>query len=124
MLRLAVGWPVPDEDVVTKAMANRVYGVVAILAGKMIGMASVVGDGLLINYVQDVIVHPEHQKKGVGDLLMQAVMSYLHAHAIGNSDVALICAPGKEGFYQRYGFNVFTPDKPGMRTKTRRPAGA
>ncbi|MDO5676825.1 MAG: GNAT family N-acetyltransferase [Propionibacteriaceae bacterium] len=42
--------------------------------GKLVGLARVVGDGLTIVYLQDILVHPSHQRRAVGRRLMQAVL--------------------------------------------------
>lgn len=115
-LRGTAGWYVPAADVAAAALARSVYGVVAERGGQAVGMARIVGDGRLINYVQDVIVHPDYQRQGIGDRLVKSAMAFLQRTAAG-SDVALISAPGKEGFYQRYGFALFPADKPGLRMR-------
>lgn len=42
---------------------------------KLVGVARVVGDGVTIVFVQDLIVAPSHQRTGIGTQLMQAVMN-------------------------------------------------
>ena len=42
---------------------------------KLVGAARVVGDGVTIVFVQDLIVAPPHQRTGIGTQLMQAVMN-------------------------------------------------
>ena len=42
---------------------------------KLVGVARVVGDGVTIVFVQDLIVAPPHQRTGIGTQLMQAVMN-------------------------------------------------
>jgi len=42
----------------------------------VIGMARVVGDGAMFFYIQDVVVTPAHQGRGVGTLLLERVMGY------------------------------------------------
>jgi ribosomal protein S18 acetylase RimI-like enzyme len=116
-LRRACGWPVPDTQVCQRALAGSLAGFVAVLDGRTIGMGRIVGDGSLINYIQDLIVLPEYQGKGIGKAIMDAMMAFLGAQAAAGSDVALISAPKAIGFYQRYGFAACTADKPAMRRK-------
>jgi GNAT superfamily N-acetyltransferase len=116
-LRRSCGWPVPEAAACESALGNSVLGVVALLNGDTVGMGRVVGDGALWNYIQDVVVLPEHQRKGLGRMLMDAIMRELAKTAAVGSDVALISAPGKVPFYERYGFAVCTPDRPAMRRK-------
>jgi len=62
----------------------------------------------LVYYVQDVIVAPDHQRRGIGTRMMDKVMAYVGAHARHNSIVGLMAAKGKEPFYLRYGFAPMT----------------
>ena len=116
-LRQAVGWPVPAELACEEAIRNSLFGVVAVANNKVIGMGRVVGDGLLINYIQDLIVRPEYQKQAIGRRLMEAIMGELARRAVPGSDVALISAPQAIRFYESFSFERCTPDKPGMRRK-------
>lgn len=57
------------------AAVNRSLRVVCAREGDdLIGLARVVGDGLTIVYLQDILVRPSHQRQGVGRQLMQAVL--------------------------------------------------
>lgn len=42
---------------------------------KLIGIIRVVGDGYSIVYIQDIIVLPEYQRKGIGTILMKEILS-------------------------------------------------
>ena len=47
------------------------------------GFESTVGDGHTIVFVQDILVFPEHQRKGFGSALLQAILSrYSHVRQI------------------------------------------
>jgi ribosomal protein S18 acetylase RimI-like enzyme len=116
-LRKAAGWPVPDQPVCKEAIRNSLFGVVAVADGQVVGMARVVGDGTLNNYIQDLIVQPEYQRQGIGRRLMEAVMGELARRAAPGSDVALISAPQAIRFYESFSFARCTPDKPGMRRR-------
>lgn len=41
---------------------------------ELVGLVRVVGDGLTIAYIQDLLVLPEHQKHGIGRALIERVM--------------------------------------------------
>ena len=41
---------------------------------KLMGILRAVGDGYTVVFVQDILVFPEHQRKGVGSALLQAVL--------------------------------------------------
>src|SRR5512140_918270 len=103
-LREQVGWRTNPEDVIRRALPNSLYGVCAYQAGKLVGMARIIGDAGLVYYIQDVIVLPECQRQGIGTLLMDSVMEYIREHASPNTTIGLMSAKGKEAFYEKYGF--------------------
>jgi ribosomal protein S18 acetylase RimI-like enzyme len=103
-LRSQVGWSVYAEDVIAKALPNTLYCICALCDGKLAGMARVIGDGGMVYYIQDVIVVPECQRRGIGTQMMDKVMAYIRAHASQNTIVGLMSAKGKEAFYEKYGF--------------------
>ena len=41
---------------------------------KLVGIIRAVGDGLTIVFIQDIIIQPEYQRKGIGTKLLKAVM--------------------------------------------------
>ena len=92
------------EEVIVRALPQTLYGVGALMNGTLIGMARVVGDGGLVYYIQDVIVHPNYQRQGIGTLMMDRIMAYIGARAAHNTIVGLMSAYGKESFYEKYGF--------------------
>jgi ribosomal protein S18 acetylase RimI-like enzyme len=112
-LRAAVGWKVQDLAVVAAALPNSLYGVCAYAQEGLVGMARVIGDGGLVFYIQDVVVLPEYQGLGIGSRMMEAVMTYIRAHANRHSIIGLMAALGKEAFYTRYGFTVRPTEKLG-----------
>lgn len=41
---------------------------------KLVGIIRVVGDGYSMVYIQDIIVLPEYQRKGIGTLLLEKIL--------------------------------------------------
>ncbi|MHA2268263.1 MAG: GNAT family N-acetyltransferase [Promethearchaeota archaeon] len=66
-----------DEEAYRKGLQGSLYCVCAELNGEIIGMVRVIGDSGLYFYIQDVIVLPQYQKRGIGMLLMKKVMNFL-----------------------------------------------
>ena len=112
-LRQAVGWGAYEEGQIEASLPRSLYGVCVYLDGSVVGMARVVGDDGLVFYIQDVIVLPDHQRRGIGRRMMDKVMAYIRAHAHHNSVVGLMAAKGKEPFYQQYGFTPRPTDRLG-----------
>jgi GNAT superfamily N-acetyltransferase len=67
-------------------------------------MARTIGDGGLVYYIQDVIVLPDYQGRGIGTRMMDRIMAYVRTHARHNSIIGLMAAKGREPFYEKYGF--------------------
>jgi GNAT superfamily N-acetyltransferase len=103
-LRQAVGWATYQVDVIDHSLPHSLYCVCAVINDKTVGMARVMGDAGLVYYIQDVIVEPTWQGRGIGSQLMDNIMAYVRTNAHPNTFIGLMSAKGKEPFYQRYGF--------------------
>jgi GNAT superfamily N-acetyltransferase len=112
-LRELVGWGAYREDVIERSLPQSLFCVCAVVDGQAVGMARIIGDGGLVYYIQDVIVMPDYQRQGIGTLLMDRIMEYVHAHAHHNSIIGLMAAKGKEPFYEKYGFTRRPNDRLG-----------
>ena len=113
-LRAAVGWSELSPEAMEKGLESSLYSVCVCGGEEVVGCGRVVGDGAVYFYVQDVIVLPEHQGRGLGARIMGRIMAYLDGHAHRNSFIALMAAKGAGGFYEQYGFARRPPDRPGM----------
>lgn len=114
MLRATTGWADVDDKTAQRALENTLFSVVACVGGEAAGCGRVVGDGGTYFYIQDVIVLPEFQDRGIGALLMDGIMGYLKENAPPGSFIGLMAAKDKAGFYKRYGFVERPGDAPGM----------
>ena len=72
----AVGWTnyVSRPDALRTGYAGSLAVWGAFAGDELVGVVRVVGDGVTIVFVQDLIVAPSHQRAGIGTQLMQAVM--------------------------------------------------
>ena len=72
----AVGWSVYTQDPsrLKAAIDGSDFVVTARLNGKLMGLARCISDGVTVAYLQDVLVHPEIQRNGVGRLLLKACL--------------------------------------------------
>ncbi|MGL6002929.1 MAG: GNAT family N-acetyltransferase [Plesiomonas sp.] len=104
-LRQSVGWSVPDELSSQKSLDNSLYICCATVNGISIGSGRVVGDGTLAFCIQDVMVHPEFQRRfGVGKHIMKYLLTYIKSAAKSQSDIYCMSAQGCEAFYMAVGF--------------------
>ena len=65
---------------------------------------AVIGDGAMYFYIQDVIIHPEHQNKGLGSKIMNTLIAHLASCCAPGATIGLLAAHGKENFYLKFGF--------------------
>lgn len=113
-LREAVGWNRRDDAAMETGLRNSLFSVCVLHQGKVVGCGRVVGDGAIYFYIQDIIVLPEFQGKGIGTRIMDAVMGYFRSHAHPNAFIGLMAAKGVSGLYEKYGFQEREADSPGM----------
>ena len=102
----AVGWnDLMNFDVAEASLSQSLYGVIIQYEDEIVGMGRVIGDGNIYFYIQDIAILPEHQNKGIGNLIMNAITEFLKANAPEKSFVGMFASHGKESFYKKYGFN-------------------
>jgi ribosomal protein S18 acetylase RimI-like enzyme len=113
-LRDLVGWWKIDKNAADTALKNSLFSVVAIKHGTVVGVGRIIGDGGLYFYIQDLIVHPDFQNKGLGKSLMKKLMDYIMANVKSGAFVGLMAAKGLEKYYEPFGFKTRDKDAPGM----------
>ncbi|MBX3311745.1 MAG: GNAT family N-acetyltransferase [Microbacteriaceae bacterium] len=71
----SVGWSIYTKDPVKleDAVSASLYLVTAHDGNKLVGLARVVGDGFTIIYLQDILVAPDYQRRGLGRELFSRV---------------------------------------------------
>lgn len=102
-----VGWGVTDEKLVKTALDNTLYSVCAFDDDeKIVGHARLIGDGALFLYIQDVMVAPEFQGRGVGSRLMKHVLKEVERLKAASPEIRVYlgASKGKEDFYRKFGF--------------------
>ena len=104
-LRESVGWK-GVEFQIEKALKHGLYNVIAKNGDEVIGMGRLVGDGIMYWYVQDVIVNPRYQGKGIGKEIMRYLTQYVEKNSLPDTTVTigLMAAKGKEDFYKKLGY--------------------
>lgn len=101
----AVGWTSFNNlDAAAKSLPQSLFGVVAEVDGKAVGMARVIGDGAQFYYIMDVAVKPEMQGRGIGTGLLNEVVDFFQGKAQDHALVGLFTGAGLISFYERFGF--------------------
>lgn len=118
-LREKVGWVKLSSHQTKQAIDKSLFIVKAIDEdGNVIGMGRIVGDGAVICYIQDLVVIPEAQGKGVGSLIINELISYVRSIKEDGTTMmlCLMCAKGREKFYEKHDFIARPTDSlgPGM----------
>ncbi len=103
-LREHAGLGSADPRAAESALAASLYSVCALHDNQVVGCGRIVGDGGLYFYIQDVIVEEAHRGQGTGDLIMQALLDWLSAHARGAAFIGLTATGEAAEFFRRHGF--------------------
>lgn len=100
----SVGWTAYTDhpDALRKGFENSMLVLAAYEDGQLMGIIRAVGDGHTIVFVQDILVFPAYQRKGVGTALLQAVLDrYSHVRQI---ELATDNTEKTIAFYRSMGF--------------------
>ena len=116
-LRVTCGLSPRSDDAVRLGLPNSLFCTTVRQAGKLVGMGRIVGDGGCNFEVVDIAVHPDFQRQGIGQMVMEAIMSYLSGHAPESAYVSLIADDHSPALYSKYGFEPTAPASIGMAFK-------
>ncbi len=95
------GWSSAEKpELLISALKNSDSIVTARISGKLVGIANALSDGYLVVYYPHMLVHPEHQGKGIGRAMMECLQKkYASFHQ------QMLVADGKAiEFYKSLGF--------------------
>jgi ribosomal protein S18 acetylase RimI-like enzyme len=79
-----------------------------------VGMGRVLGDGGWYFHVIDMAVVPEHQRRGLGDVVLTALLDRIRSCAPRGAFVNLLADPPGIALYSRHGFVATSPTSEGM----------
>ncbi len=107
-LKVATGFIDRPVQQVEKALKNGLFNVSAVCDGKVIGMGRLVGDGAMYWYLQEIIVLPEYQGKGIGESIVNRLIEHIKSETEPGTkiEIGLTAVKGKEPFYEKFGFSV------------------
>jgi ribosomal protein S18 acetylase RimI-like enzyme len=100
-----------------QSIQNSFYFVSAYKDEKLVGFGRMLSDGIAHAVLFDVIVDPEHQRKGIGKKITEMLIEECKRLKI--RDIQLFCAKGKIDFYKKLGFQSRSDDGPGMEIRLR-----
>ena len=111
-LRKVSGLTPRPRDAAEKGLPRSLFGVTITFGSETVGMGRVVGDGALNFEIVDIAVDPEHQRKGLGSLIMRSIMSYLESEAPTGAYITLMADVPE--LYEKFGFKLSRPKSEGM----------
>ena len=100
----SVGWVAYTDhpEVLKKGFENSLLTLAAYKGDQLLGIIRTVGDGHTIVFVQDILVFPEYQRKGIGTALLKAILDrYNYVRQI---ELATDNMPKTISFYKSMGF--------------------
>ncbi len=109
-LRIETGFAEVPVEHARKALQNGLINVSAIYHGELVGMGRLVGDGAMYWYLQEIIVLPPFQRKGIGTMIVNHLVDYAKANSITGKFTTIggVSAKGKEAFYEKMGLEVIS----------------
>lgn len=107
-LYASVGWTAYTDDpaALRNGFANSLLTLAAYEEAALAGLIRVVGDGHTIVFVRDILVRPQFQRRGIGSVLLQAVLN----RYAGVRQIELLTddTPETAAFYRSMGFRELT----------------
>ena len=101
----SVGWHIytKDPEKLREAFRGSDRVLVASEGGEVVGIARSVSDGISIHYLQDILVSPDCQKRGIGKQLLENMLNHykdVRTHMILTDD-----EEKQKFFYQSLGYS-------------------
>ncbi|KAI1308272.1 hypothetical protein F5Y03DRAFT_96098 [Xylaria venustula] len=106
----------PEQaDAAMKGSWYGVYVVEEAAPTKAVAMGRVVGDGGWYFLIADMITSSEHQRKGLGDVILKKLLGAIKSRAPkGSALITLTADPPGRRLYEKNGFSDYTSGVTGM----------
>jgi GNAT superfamily N-acetyltransferase len=97
-----VGWSRPANEEQLREVLEAGPAIGAWDGERLVGFVRALSDGHLAAYVEDVMVHQDYRRGGVGDRIMSRLLTEIKQSA----NVSLFCERPVTRFYERNGFRA------------------
>lgn len=115
----AAGWW-PEEEADTRLVARIIAGshcfLTAMDGNQLVGMGRAISDRASDAYLQDLTVHPDYRRQGIGACLVKRILARLAAD--GLPWVGLIAEGNAFPLYLRFGFEIMPDSAPMLLKKS------
>ena len=103
-LRQSVGWNRMERELADVRLHNA-FHLCCFDGDRLVGYAAVVSNGVTDAYIQDLMVHPDYQRQGIGHQLMQRTLERLRNEGIYM--VSVIYGDAElQKYYEEFGFTT------------------
>lgn len=105
-LYAAVGWTSYTDrpEMLRQAFRHSLLVMGAYEEDRLVGLLRAVGDGFSVVLIQDLLVLPDHQRRGIGTKLVRALME--RYPEVYQMELFTDDAPQTAAFYQSLGFTM------------------
>ena len=93
-----------DKEDIAQALKNTLYSTVVYDDEMPVAIGRVVGDGRIVFFLKDIVVHPDYRGKQVGKLVVNNLLDYIEKAGCEGAYIGLMAMPGTEAFYEKFGF--------------------
>ena len=102
-LRVMIGW---DEalDLYRQTLGSTYVWAGCFCGDELVGYVDVTSDGVADAYIRDLMVHPAHQRLGIGSRLLNMVLDQIRRDGIRMANV--VFERHLAGFYHHAGFHL------------------
>ena len=100
-LRESVGWNRMEKELSNPNLTSYCH-IAAYEENELIGFIDCVSNGVTDAYIQDLMVRPEYQGKGIGTKLMNMMIDYLKGNHIYM--ISVLFDESLKSFYEKFGF--------------------
>ncbi|WP_374636861.1 GNAT family N-acetyltransferase [Paracoccus sp. (in: a-proteobacteria)] len=113
-LRAVAGLSAFSQEAAAKGLAGTIFAVVLRRGGTAIGMGRLIGDGGCFFQIVDIAVDPSCQGRGLGKVIMGALMAFVTEQLPESAYVSLIADVPANRLYEQFGFAETAPRSLGM----------
>ena len=100
-LRESIGWNRMENEYKNPLLTSY-YHIAVYEKEVLIGYIDCVSNGVTDAYIQDLMVHPDYQRRGVGTDLMKKMIDYLKKKHIYM--ISVVFEENLKPFYEKFGF--------------------